>query len=143
MVGILAFIAVLVVVAVIVVFTRGAPQPLDEGTPERAVQEYAAAVIDGDHQAAQELLSPTWTEDCGRMDYGATATNLRITLVSTDIHGDTATVAVLVGTGAGNGPFGGSGYEYEDAFQLEQHGDRWLIAAMPWDLSICPPSDVS
>src|SRR5690554_767429 len=96
LIGILVLIAVLVVVAVVVAFTRGTPQPLEEGSPERAVQVYAAAVVDGDREAALELLAPTWKEDCDRMEYGPTTTDVRVTLVDTRLHEGTATVRVLV-----------------------------------------------
>lgn len=139
--GILAVIAVLVVVAVVVVFTRGAPQLHEPGTPERTVQEYAAAVIDGDRDAAEDLLAPTGADDC--MDSGAVSTDLRLTLVDTRVHGETATVTVLIASGYSSGPFGDSGYEYEDAFQLERSGDDWLIASAPWEFMVCPGSDLS
>lgn len=139
--GILAVIAVLVVIAVVVVFTRGTPELHDEGTPERAVQEYAAAVIDGDLDAAGELLAPTPTDDC--VESGAVSTDLRLTLVDTRVHGETATVTVSVASGYSSGPFGGSGYEYEDTFQLERSGDGWLISSAPWEFMVCPKADVS
>lgn len=142
LIGILALIAVLVVVAVVVVFTRGTPQPLEAGTPERTVQDYATAVIEGDHETALELLAPTWKEDCVPGDYGATTTDVRITLVGTRLHERTATVTVVVATGGNTGPFG-SGYEYEDVFQLERSGGDWLIASAPWELAVCPPQDLS
>lgn len=142
LIGILALIAVLVVVAVVVVFTRGTPQPLEAGTPQRAVQDYATAVIDGDREAALALLASTWKEDCERMEYGPTTTDVRITLVGTRVHERTATVTVLVATGGNTGMFG-SDYEYEDVFQLERDSGDWLIASTPWELAICPAVDLS
>lgn len=141
--GILAVIAVLVVIAVVVVFTSGRPALREPGTPERAVQDYSTAVIDGDHDAAAELLSPAWKEDCQGMGYGAETSDLRITLVNTRERSDSATVTVSVTFGNNSGPFGGSGYEYEDSFQLERAGDDWLITSAPWELTICPGSDGS
>lgn len=139
--GILAVIAVLVVVAVVVVFTRGAPQLHDPGTPERAVQEYAAAVIDGDLDAAEDLLAPTSTDDC--VESPVVSTDLRLTLIETRVHGETATVTVSIASGYSSGPFGGSGYEYEEAFQLERSGDGWLISSAPWEFMVCPKADAS
>ena len=131
-------IAVLVVVAITVVFTRGASPTLDPGTPEGVVQQYTAAVLDGDRQAAAELLSPSWLETCGGMGSGVAAADLRITVINTRIHDGSATVTVSVSSGYSGGPFGSSGYEYEDAFQLDRDGAGWLIASMPWELSVCP-----
>jgi hypothetical protein len=141
--GILAVIAVLVVVAVVVVFTSGAPALRESGTPERVVQDYAAAVIAGDDDAATELLSTAWTKDCEPMDAGVTSQNLRLTLIDTNVHGETATVRVSVASGYSSGPFGGSGYEYEDQFQLERSGDGWLISSTPWEFMTCPRADAS
>lgn len=141
--GILAAIAVLVVIAVVVVFTSGGPALREPGTPERAVQDYAAAVIDGDHTAAAELLTPSWKEDCEGMGYGMETGNLRLTLISTQERGDTATVTVAVAVSDDGGPFGGSSYEHEDAFQLERADDDWLISSVPWELAVCPGSDLS
>ena len=141
--GILAIIAALVVIAIVVVFTSGSPELREPGTPERVVQDYATAVIDGDTEAAAELLTQTWKDECQGMGYGAETPNLRITLVSTREHGDTATVTVSVASGNDGGPFGGTGYDFEDAFQLERAGDAWLIGSAPWELTICPGSDLS
>lgn len=143
LVGILALIAVLVIVAVVVVFTRGAPEPLEDGTPERAVQEYATAVVSGDLETAAGLLAPTWKDNCQDTGYDVAATDVRLTLIGTQLHGKTATVTVSVTTGFNSGPFGGSGYEYEDTFQLDRHGEGWLIANVPWDLAFCPMADLS
>lgn len=143
LIAILALVAVLVIVAVVVVFTRGAPQPLEAGTPQRAVQDYATAVVDGDREAALEMLAPTWKEDCENLGYGPTTTDVRITLVDTTVHERTATVTVIVATGGNSGPFGGSGYEHEDVFQLEKSDGDWLIASTPWELAICAEMDFS
>jgi len=138
LIGILALIAVLIVVALVVVFTRGAPEPLEPGTPERAVQDYTTAVIDGDREAASALLSPSWKDECDPVGYGSETADVRITLVKTRVSDNTATVTVSIATGLNGGPFGGSGYEYEDDFQLDRDGDAWLIASAPWELAICP-----
>jgi hypothetical protein len=141
--GILAVIAVLVVIAVVVVFTNSGPELREPGTPERTVQDYAAAVVEGDHETAGELLSPTWKEDCQGLSYGGDTSNMRITLVNTNVRSDAATVTVSLAFGDNGGPFGGSGYEYQDSFQLERAGGDWLIVSAPWELSICPGSDRS
>lgn len=138
LVGILALIAVLVVVALVVVFTRGMPEPLEPGTPERTVQDYTTAVMAGDREVASDLLSPRWKDECDPVGYGAETADARITVVKTRTDDNTATVTVSIATGLNGGPFGGSGYEYEDDFELDRDGDGWLIASAPWELAICP-----
>jgi hypothetical protein len=64
--AIVAAIAALVVVALIVVFTRGEPAPVDEATPAGVVQRYSAAVIAGDEAAAAAYLTDTAKDRCNR-----------------------------------------------------------------------------
>lgn len=134
---ILGIIGVLVVVAALVVFTRGTPAQLDPATPQGTVQQYVTAVLDGDQKAAAELLSPTWLEECDPLSYGPDSTQRRVSLISTDENDTSATVRVTVSYGPGGDPFG-SEYEYEDSFRLDKSGDSWLIATVPWEFAVCP-----
>ncbi|WP_347754429.1 hypothetical protein [Agrococcus sp. ProA11] len=79
---VLAAVAALVVIALIVVFTRGAAAPLDEATPAGVVQRYAEAVIAGDERTAREYLVEEVRDDCERIGQG-TLDDIRVTLVST------------------------------------------------------------
>lgn len=135
---ILIVIAALAIVAMVVVFGRGEPEPLDPATPEGAVQRYATAVIAGDEATALSLLSPAWLQECDPINYGHTSSDFRLTLISSSERDGTATVTVSVASSTGSGPFDTSTYEYEDSFQLEQDGDDWLIRSAPWELATCP-----
>lgn len=134
-------IAVLVIVALVVVFTRGAPAPLTGNTPAGVVQRYAAAVIDGDEAAAAAYLSASARQNCDASGRPF-ARNLRLTLVSTTERSDTADVSVLITVSEAGGPFGGSEYQMEDVFDLVRSGDTWLIDRSPWQLSVCPSPGV-
>ena len=138
---ILAVIAALVVVALIVVFTRGEPEELDESTPEGVVQRYSAAVIEGDEAAAIDYLVPELGDQCSRMQ-GGPLDGVRVTLVSTTDRGDSADVRVLVVTSYDGGLFGSSEYEEEGVFDLVRNDGRWLIESTPWQLMICDPGMV-
>lgn len=61
---IVAAIALLVIVALAVVFTRGEPAPLDEATPAGVVQRYSTAVIEGDAPAASSYLTEAARSRC-------------------------------------------------------------------------------
>lgn len=135
---ILIVIAALAIVAVVVVFGRGEPEPLDPSTPEGTVQRYATAVIDGDEAAALSLLSPQWLADCDPMSYGHPSSDLRLTLISSSERGSTTTVKVSIASSSGSGPFDSSTYEYEDSFQLQKDGDSWLVRSAPWEFATCP-----
>ncbi|MBC7441795.1 MAG: hypothetical protein H7311_04620 [Ramlibacter sp.] len=133
----LSVIAVLVMVALVVVFTRGEPEALDPGTPEGVVQGYATAVIEGDEQAAGEYLTEDAFAGCDTFDRGPTD-GLRVTLVSTTERADSADVKVSIVTSSGNGPFGADEYESEGVFDLVKADQRWLIVDAPYELAICP-----
>lgn len=138
---ILSVIGALVVIALIVVFTRGEPELLDESTPEGVVQRYSAAVIAGDEDAAIEYLVPELADPCQRIEPGPVQ-DMRVTLVSTTEREDSADVRVLIVTTYEGGMFGSSEYEEEAVFDLVADGDGWLIESAPWSLSVCAPTEV-
>lgn len=133
---ILSIIAALVVVALAVVFLRGTPGVIDLATPEGVVQGYSIAVIDGDRAAAMEFLSKDLRENCDALDPGL-ADGVRVTLVTSTVHSDTATIRVSVVTNYGNGPFGSSESESGSTFDLVKENGSWAIANAPWQLSLC------
>jgi hypothetical protein len=143
LITVLAIIAGLVAVALAVVFFRGQPEPLPDSTPAGVVQRYAAAVLDGDEAATRRYSTDgrygTGQPDgpCTRMERPA-AGALRVTLVSTVEHADTAEVHVVLATSNGGGPFGNSEYETEAVFNLERVNGNWLVATAPWQFTICP-----
>ena len=139
---ILGTIAALVLVALMVVFTRGAPEQLDPSTPEGVVQAYSAAVLDGDETAAAAFLTATAVNDCARFGWGPTD-NLRVVLVSTTVRPNSADVVVSLVTSSDDGPFGASEYEFESNFDLVRADGAWLIETAPWELSICPNPTVT
>ena len=138
---ILGVIAALVVAALVVVFTRGEPEALDESTPEGVVQRYSAAVIDGDELAAREYLVPELADDCRPVDNGP-VDGIRVTLVSTTERDESADVDVLVITSFDGGPFGSSEYEEEGTFDLVAADGGWQIESAPWRLTVCDPTAV-
>lgn len=137
LVVIISIIAAVVILALVVVFTRGAPAALDPSTPEGAVQSYSNAVISGDREAALTFLTSDLRANCDKADVGISS-NIRLTLISTKISGDNATVRVSVSSSAGGGPFGGSTYESDATFTLVRDaGTNWKIDTTPWELVIC------
>ncbi|MGR0218510.1 hypothetical protein [Agromyces sp. ZXT2-6] len=135
---ILAVIAALVIVALIVVFSRGEPDQLDESTPEGVVQRYSAAVIAGDEAEATGYLVPELAEDCIRIE-AAPVDRMRITLVSTTERDETADVEVLISWSYDAAPLGGSDIEERGVFDLVRSDDGWRIERAPWPLTICDP----
>ncbi|MEO7146484.1 MAG: hypothetical protein ABIW81_01220 [Terrimesophilobacter sp.] len=134
---ILAIIGVAVVIALAVVFLRGAPETLDPATPEGVVQAYSVAVLDQDRPTALSHLIPELAKDCSTAD--AHLDGLRLTVVSSTIRASSATVRVTVTTNSGAGPLENSEYASDDSFTLQKVGDVWLIETTPWQLAICYP----
>lgn len=142
LVAIVAAVAALVVLSLVLVFTRGEPAPLDASTPEGVVQRYAAAVIDGDEATAATYLTDAARKTCQHTDYPVTE-DLRVALVSTTVREDTADVRVSLVASADGGPFGPSEYSYDDVFDLAKVDGRWLIDTAPWQLAICTSATVT
>lgn len=130
----LSVIAALVIVSLIVVFTRGEAELLDESTPEGVVQRYSMAVLDGDDEAATEYLTSEVREQCGTID-NTVSDDMRVTLIASDLRDESADVTVQVSTHEG-GAFG-SEYSYEEDFRLVREGGDWLIESAPWSLTVC------
>jgi hypothetical protein len=133
--AIVAAIAVLVVVALAVVFLRGGPQPLDASSPAGVVQRYSKAVIDADPAAADTYLSDSARSRCASF-YGSAQAS-RVVLIATTERGDTATVKVSVVHSAPDGPFGPSEYAEEATIALVKTAGRWLINDLPYSLQTC------
>ncbi|MBH0116033.1 hypothetical protein I6E52_04160 [Salinibacterium sp. NG253] len=131
---ILSVIAAIVVIALVVVFTRGGPTVLDPATPEGVVQSYSLAIVDSDYATARDLLSAELRENCDSAD-PSTLQGLRMTVISSTINDDTAVVRVSMERGSGD--FGGSGYVSEEVFTLVLEDRSWRIESAPWDLTLC------
>lgn len=133
---IVSAIALLVIVALAVVFTRGEPEALDEATPAGVVQRYSKAVIDGDTPTAESYLTEAARQRCTGYDHTPQAT--RVVLISTTERGGSATVKVsIVNASPEGGPFGPPEYEMEDAFSLMKISGRWMVDWAPGPLVSC------
>lgn len=136
LVGVIIAVAVLVIIALIVVFTRGTPASYDENTPEGVVQRYAEAVIAGDEDTARDLLTETLRENCERV-YQGPLHDVRLTLTSTNEREERADVQVSVVTTTGGGIFGSSEYASDDYFALVREESGWAIESTPWQFTVC------
>lgn len=132
-VAVIVFIAV---VAAVVSATRSAPT-YGEGTPERAVQRFLTATLDGDYEAATELLAADSSCDVEDFDQSYVPDDVRVVLHGTDVQEDrSASVHVEIVFGTGD-PFGGSEYSEEHRYRLTKTGEEWLIEGEPWPLYEC------
>jgi hypothetical protein len=134
--GIVGAVVLLVLVAVVLVLTRGTPEPLAADSPEGVVQRYSAAVIGGDEAEALKYLPDEVADDCQRSPEQVPE-RIRVTLVSTTERTDSADVRVNVTSSYDGGPFGGGESSTPATFDLERESGAWRIVTAPWQLTIC------
>lgn len=134
-------IAVVLVLAsgasVAVALLAGGEQQFAEGTPERAVQQYLAAVADGDEAEALTYLTASLAERCRntageRVLWGSY--RVRATLDDSTMRDGSADVRVRITEVYGGLPFDRSESTWTETFSLVQEGGEWLIGAQPWPL---------
>ncbi len=146
--AILIGIAVLIVVALAVYFTRrGTGSYVAEDTPEGVVHNYVLAVLNKDYQKAYGYLAdlsnkPTYdqfrrTFAVGQLNPSSSSLQIGKSAVS----GNDASVEVDMISQPGD-PFS-SGYNNVGTAQLMRQGGAWKISAMPaynlWDYSWYQP----
>ena len=131
-----AVIVLIAVVAAVVSATRSDPT-YGEGTPERTVQRFLTAALDGDYEASADLLVEDSSCDVEDFDQAYVPDDVRVVLHGTDVEADrSARVRVEVVFGGGD-PFGGSEYSEDQSFRLTKSGGEWLIEGVPWPLYEC------
>lgn len=136
LIAILSIIVVIVIVALVVVFTRGAPADVDPSTPEGVVQSYTRSVISNDRDAALDLLAADIRNNCDRSEPN-NMRDLRMTVISTKVNGNTAVVEVTISHGAGDGLFGDSGYTSDESFTMVREDGAWKVDYTPWEFMLC------
>lgn len=134
--ALLAVVVGLVVVATVVVLSTGKPELRSASTPEGVSQRYAAAVISGDLLAAEDYLSDHARERCGTRA-PLYSNNVRVSLVSAQTRGESATVRVSSTVSSGDSPFGLEESASEGVFQLVKEKGQWRIETVPWQLEMC------
>jgi hypothetical protein len=140
--GILVGIGVLIVIAVIVFFTRQQQVDYRAGqAPEDVVHNYVLAVMNKDFEKAYGYLAdlehkPAFEEfrqafAVGRLSPGQEG----IKIGATDVTGDSASVEVIMVYTPGD-PFS-SGYNNAGSAQLLRQGGAWKLSSLPaynlWD----------
>ncbi len=138
LIGILAFIAALIVISLVLFFTR--QQPLEYGaedTPAGVVRNYVIAIQRGDYVRAYGYLAdqqkkPSYTQFEQLFlsnPQSLSATGIR--LGQTTQSGSQAWVEVTVFYGTG-GPFGNSSGDSVEKASLVQQDGHWKITHMPY-----------
>lgn len=131
--GALVAVAVLVTVALVV---AGGTETFEPGTPEAALQQFIEAGLDGDETTMLALLTPQHRARCeeeldqfGRWGYDD---GYRVELESVAVDGDEAELRVEFRNTNRDDVFGGSGWSFEERYDLVRVGDEWLIDRAQW-----------
>ena len=132
---VVAAIAVLAVVAAVISAVRPS-ETFETGSPERTVQAYLRAVLDGDNEAAAEHFAPDTQCDAEDLDRVFLDDPARVVLVDSQADASAARVRVQVVRGAG-GLADPSEYTEDTTFRLVRSGDQWLLTGTPWPLYDC------
>ena len=146
--GILIGIAVLIVAALVVFFTRqNQGAYVSENTPDGVVHNYVLAILNKDYQKAYGYLAdldnkPTFSQFREAFAVGRlTPANNAIKVGKATGTGDDATVEVSM-VYAPSDPFS-TGYNNQGAAQLVRQNGVWKISSMPtgnlWDYSWYQP----
>lgn len=140
---VLAGLAVLVVAAAVVLALAGPPDVAryEPGTPEAAAQAYVQALLDGDFEAAHDLLAPALRVDCRPEDLRLGVPGDEVGTVRFEdvrVTGDRATITARLDTTRFEPaplPVGGDGIPTRLVLHRGEGG--WLIAAADWPLHDC------
>ena len=132
--------------AAIVVALLEREEPLDEGTPEAAVQSFLKAMQNDGPASAYDFFSAELRRDCSiEQFFGRGASpkdllkNARITLEETATVDSATFVTVRIAQFYGNGPFGTSESSFRHRFTLRQEEGKWKFTEYPWPFYDCGP----
>lgn len=138
LVGILVGIGVLVVVALVLFFTRQDRQEyVSEETPEGVVHNYALAIYREDYEKAYGYLAeaehkPTYNEfRQAFFNHFVDPSNAGLELGETEIAGDEAYVTVYLIYNPSD-PFSSS-YRNTETARLERQSGQWKLLQMPYN----------
>lgn len=150
--GILIGIAVLIVIALAVFFSRrGIQTYISEETPEGVVHNYVLAVLNKDYEKAYVYLAdlenkPTYDQFRAAFLKGAVnPNNSALDIGKSEINGDTASVEVAM-IYSPSDPFS-TGYRDVQRAILVKQSDGWKLTSMPyyylWDGNWYPQVEVT
>lgn len=127
----------LIVVTILAIVVAGEPEPYDPTSPEGVVQMFVNAVLAGDDDGAEALMTADAQEHCTAV-LGSTSEEYAVSLLDTSVTDDNATVRVLITTRySAGGLFGPSEYQQEDSFGLDRTPGGWRVDRMPWQFGSC------
>ena len=142
--GVMAGVLGLIVLALVVALTAGGETDLDADTPGGTVQTYLRAVAESDADAAWALFGSELQDRCSlasvrdALRYGPR--DFRAQLGEVIERAETTDVSVSITERYGGGLFGNES-TFEQVFPLTQEDGAWRLTEAPWPLW-CPAEPI-
>ena len=142
-----AFVGVLIVVAIVLSLLQR-EQSFEDGTPEKAVQDFLKAYTAEDFGRVYDLWAEELKQDCSRNDYiqqsvgrGGRLSDSRVRLTDTEYVGENGQRAVVLARETrvtGDGPFSTTESSIRQRYTLALEQGEWRFTKVPWPSSGCP-----
>ena len=139
------------IVATIALTLLQREQSFEDGTPERAVQDFLKAYDAEDFGSVYDAWADGLRSDCDRDEYlqhavgsGGRLSDSRVRITDTEYVGADRGRAVVLAREthvSGDGPFGTSEWSNRHRYALALEEGRWRFTEVPWPSSGCPPDE--
>ena len=143
-----AFVGVLIVAAIALTLLQR-EQSFEDGTPERAVQDFLKAYDAEEFGRVYDMWSEELRQDCSRDEYvqqavgsGGRLSDSRVRITDTEYVGDDRQLAVVLAREthvSGDGPFSTSEWSSRLRYALALEQGQWRFTEAPRPSSGCPP----
>jgi hypothetical protein len=141
------FVGVLIVVAIVLSLLQR-EQSFEDGTPEKAVQDFLKAYTAEDFGRVYDLWAEELRSDCSRDEYieqsvgsGRRLSDSRVRLTDTEYVGEDGQRAVVLARETrvtGDGPFSTSESSIRQRYTLALEQGEWRFTEVPWPSGGCP-----
>ena len=141
------FIGALIIASIALTFLQR-EQSFEDGTPEKAVQDFLKAYTAEDFGRAYDLWGGELKQDCSRDEFiqqsvgsGGRLSDSRVRLTDTEYVGEAGQRAVVLARETrvtGDGPFSTSESSNRQRYTLALEQGEWRFTEVPWPSPGCP-----
>jgi hypothetical protein len=127
--------AVLVIALIVALASNNSTKTLNAGSPERIVQEFLQSLNDGRNDVAVKLLASDSSCSIQDIDRAYHSPSTEISLLESQITGNTAVVRVSVQRDPA--AMMDTSSDEELTYRLVKNVNQWRISGIPWPLYDC------
>lgn len=131
----IAIAAVLVIALIVALASNNSTKTLNAGSPERIVQEFLQSLNDGRNDLAVKLLASDSSCSIQDIDRAYHSPSTEISLLESQITGNTAVVRVSVQRDPA--AMMDTSSDEEVTYRLVKNANQWRISGIPWPLYDC------